>query len=77
MQEVYTMAKTIKFNLICDGHPIRTLEDLRENFSIEDVLEYYGNGLLEKWLRVPSLISPFLMEMKFLQLLTHLLKAWG
>lgn len=46
------MAKTIKFNLICDGKPIRTLEDLRSNFSIEDVLEYYNNKLLHRWLKV-------------------------
>ena len=46
------MAKTIKFNLICDNKPIRTIEDLRENFSIEDVLEYYNNGLLQHWLLV-------------------------
>ncbi len=45
------MAKTIKFNLICDDTPVRTIEDLRENFSIEDVLMYYRNGLLERWLR--------------------------
>lgn len=46
------MAKTIKFNLICDNSPVRTIEDLRDHFSIEDVLEYYHNGLLERWLRV-------------------------
>lgn len=46
------MAKTIKFNLVCDGKSIRTLEDLRNNFSIEDVLSYYKDGLLERWLRV-------------------------
>lgn len=46
------MAKTIKFNLICDGNPIRTLEDLQENFSIEDILEYYNSKLLHKWLSV-------------------------
>lgn len=46
------MAKTIKFNLICDGNYIRTLEDLRNNFSIEDVLEYYHNQLLQRWLSV-------------------------
>lgn len=46
------MAKTIKFNLICDGHPIRNLEDLQNNFSIEDVLAYYENRLLHRWLRV-------------------------
>ena len=39
------MAKTIKFNLICDDKPVRTIEDLQNNFSIEDVLEYYNNKL--------------------------------
>lgn len=46
------MAKTIKFNLICDEKPVRTIEDLQNNFSIEDVLEYYYNGLLQRWLKV-------------------------
>lgn len=46
------MAKTIKFNLICDGKPIRTLNDLRNNFAVEDVLSYYQNGLLKRWLDV-------------------------
>lgn len=46
------MAKTIKFNLICDNHPVRTIEDLQNNFSIEDMLHYYENGLLAKWLQV-------------------------
>lgn len=46
------MAKTIKFNLICDEKPIRTIEDLQNNFSIEDVLEYYNNKLLHRWLSV-------------------------
>ena len=46
------MAKTIKFNLICDETPIRTIEDLQEHFSIEDVYMYYENGLLQRWLDV-------------------------
>ena len=46
------MAKTIKFNLICDDHSVRTLDDLREHFSIEDVLNYYENGVLQRWLQV-------------------------
>lgn len=46
------MAKTIKFNLICDDKPVRTIEDLQENFSIEDILKYYENGLLLRWLEV-------------------------
>lgn len=46
------MAKTIKFNLVCDDKPVRTVEDLQNNFAIEDVLEYYNNGLLLRWLGV-------------------------
>ena len=46
------MAKTIKFNLICDDKPVRTIEDLQNNFSIEDVLSYYNNKLLQRWLEV-------------------------
>lgn len=46
------MAKTIKFNLICDNEPVRTIEDLQNNFSIEDILAYYNNHLLYRWLEV-------------------------
>ena len=46
------MSKRIKFNLRCDGEPVRNLEDLREHFCIEDVLEYFSNGLLSRWLDV-------------------------
>ncbi|HOP51153.1 MAG TPA: hypothetical protein PK887_11110 [Ignavibacteriales bacterium] len=46
------MAKTIKFNLILDGKPVRTIEELQENFCIDDVLEFYQRGILQKWLSV-------------------------
>lgn len=46
------MAKTIKFNLICDKNPVRTIEELQNNFSVEDILGYYQDGLLKKWLMV-------------------------
>ncbi len=46
------MAKTIKFNLICDNKKIRTIDDLQDNFCIEDIFDYYENGLLLKWLQV-------------------------
>lgn len=46
------MAKTIKFNLILDGNLVRTIEDLRNNFSIEDIIELYRNGILQRWLDV-------------------------
>lgn len=53
------MAKTVKFNLILDGYPVRNLEGLREHFSIEDVLTYYSNGLLVKWLDVRGYTEEF------------------
>ncbi len=43
------MAK-IKFNLNFGGEQVRTLDGLRENFSIEDVLDNYNNGTLARWL---------------------------
>lgn len=46
------MAKTIKFNLKCDGSSIRTLDDLREHFCVQDVLGYYKSGLLDRWMCV-------------------------
>ena len=46
------MAKTIKFNIMCDGYPCRNIEDVQEHFCIEDMLEYYESGLLKRWLEV-------------------------
>ena len=46
------MAKTIKFNLILDNYPVRNIEGLQEHFSIEDMLKYFKNGLLLRWLDV-------------------------
>lgn len=46
------MAKTIKFNLVLDNYPIRNIEGLQEHFSIEDMLKYFENGLLLRWLNV-------------------------
>lgn len=46
------MAKTIKFNLILDGYSVRNLEELQHHFSIEDMLKYFKNGLLFRWLKV-------------------------
>ena len=33
--EEYEMAKTIKFNLICDKKPVSTIEGLQNKFCIE------------------------------------------
>lgn len=48
------MAKSIKFNLICNGLPIRTIEDLQEHFAPNDILDYYcrEDRLLLLWLKI-------------------------
>jgi hypothetical protein len=51
------MAKTIKFNLMLDGKPVRTIEELQENFNINDIIEFYQKGLLQKWLSVRGYIE--------------------
>ena len=76
------MAKTIKFNLICDGEPIRTLEDLRNNFSVEDVLSYFQNGLLKRWLRVRGFVNELkevsaITSKDEIEIITELVKIFG
>lgn len=45
------MVKVIRFPLeMEDGIKVRTLEELKENFSIEKVMLNYANGKLLKWL---------------------------
>jgi hypothetical protein len=51
------MTKAIKFNLILDGKPVRNLDELRDNFNIEDILASYRNGLLNRWLETRGLIE--------------------
>lgn len=75
------MAKTIKFNLICDDKPVRTIEDLQENFSIEDVLKYYQNGLLLRWLEVRGYESEYrkvsdISEIETLEIVKKLIKIF-
>lgn len=46
------MAKKIRFPLeMKDGVEVRSIEELRDNFSLEQVLSYLSNGKLETWLR--------------------------
>jgi hypothetical protein len=46
------MAKTIKFNLIIDNNPVRNINELKDNFCVEDVIDLYNNRILQKWLKV-------------------------
>ena len=46
------MAKKIKFPLkMKNGVPIRNIDELRENFSLDDAVVYLANGKLVTWLR--------------------------
>lgn len=47
--------KKIKFNLHTNGIGVANLEDLREHFNIDDILNHYKSGLLQKWLEVQGL----------------------
>lgn len=76
------MAKTIKFNLICDDKPVRTIEDLQENFSIEDVLKYYQNGLLLRWLEVRGYEAEYkkvseISEIEAIEIIKELIKIFN
>lgn len=44
------MAKTLKFNLRFGDVVIRTVEDLRENFFVDDCYDCFQSGLLHKFL---------------------------
>jgi len=49
------MAKEIKFNLIIDGQAVRDIEGLKNSFNLDDILKYFKNGILERWLKVRNL----------------------
>ncbi|MCQ2372709.1 MAG: DUF6273 domain-containing protein [Phascolarctobacterium sp.] len=42
----------VNFDLYCDGCLIRNLDDLRENFNVDEIYEYYSSGVLVAWLRM-------------------------
>ena len=46
------MAKVLKFGLMLDNCNVRSLEGLQEHFVIEDVLKYFEDGTLSRWLKV-------------------------
>ena len=46
------MAKVLKFGLMLDDCNVRSLEGLQEHFVIEDVLKYFEDGTLSRWLKV-------------------------
>ena len=46
------MAKVLKFGLMLDDCNVRSLKGLQEHFVIEDVLKYFEDGTLSRWLKV-------------------------
>ena len=47
--------KKIKFALLLNDKPCRSLEDIRENFDAEDIIKNFDNGVLLKWLKIYNL----------------------
>lgn len=77
----HCISHRFKFNLICDDKPVRTIEDLQENFSIEDVLKYYQNGLLLRWLEVRGYEAEYkkvseIREIEALEIVKELIKIF-
>jgi len=50
------MAKTIRFNLQFGNYeqPIRNIDELRENFNVDLIVEAFQNGLLQRWLEAQN-----------------------
>jgi len=44
--------KKLKINLLVDGVRCKNIEDIKENFNLLDVLEYFKDGKLIKWAKV-------------------------
>lgn len=74
--------KQVKFNLYVDAVKIRTIDELKEHFNIDDLLEWYNNGVLQKWLAVRH-YDAFLSAVEAIQyedqveLATKLIAAFG
>lgn len=63
---IQMIKKNIKFPLVMkNGTQVRTLEELREHFDLESVLEYYFDGRLKNWLE-QRFYKPELERLKFL-----------
>lgn len=45
------MAKTIKISLPINGQKVRTIEELQDNFVIDELIELYKQKILHKWLK--------------------------
>ena len=43
------MAKTIKISLVIDGCKCRSIEDVRNNFNLMEVVDNFQSGKLLKW----------------------------
>lgn len=62
------LKRSIKFPIVLNnGAQVRTLEELRNNFDIETIIEYYLDGRLRTWLEQRSYTS----ELQLLDLITE------
>lgn len=60
-----------RFNLVCGGKKIRTIEELRTNFITDEVISLYKSGKLHRWLQASQYIEE-LTEIKALDVLGNL-----
>lgn len=49
-----SIMKKIKFNLKLDENSVRNIEDLRDNFEVYEIIQYFRDGKLETWLKLNS-----------------------
>ncbi|MEI4463728.1 hypothetical protein SZL87_14980 [Exiguobacterium indicum] len=44
--------KQIKFNLVINGKIVRSIEELKDEFNLDDIYDLYQKRILQKWLRL-------------------------
>ncbi|WP_426273726.1 hypothetical protein [Exiguobacterium sp. R-17] len=49
--------KPIKFNLLLDGKIVRSLDEMKDNFNIDDIYDLFNKRILQKWLRLQNEVS--------------------
>ncbi|TXJ43216.1 hypothetical protein [Brachyspira pilosicoli] len=49
------MLKRIKFNLLLGNKYCKNIDEVKNNFNIHDILDYFDKGILEKWLTAQNL----------------------
>ena len=54
LSEEVRYMKPIKFNLLLDGKVVRSLDEVKDNFNIDDIYDLFNKRILTKWLRLQN-----------------------